>query len=1117
MVTGVASLTGGTVSTTQLVSATANYLVGDAATLVQGGLGSSYTGVDVVSGITGLALASGTATIGSTVDLLLGVVNDYVGGTLGSLGNSASLSGVDTALYVAATGRLGTVSNSGTLSGDLYGVRNLGTVGVVVNSGTISGATALYNGGVLGTVTNSGTIAGNIVNTSANALVLAGANGTAYGTFTGLAGAQGTIASTLANVVLAGGNLVLNDAVDVGTGTLVNSGAMVLLSSIVSVTGNYVQTAGTLAVAGHGLSVSDAAVVSGGVVDAGLAGATNYLVGDSATLISGGAGSNYSGATVTSGVTGLDVSGGTSGTSLLAVAANDYVGGTLASLGVTGTLANTAGGATALYIAASGTLGSLVNSGTISGTITNLSAHDLTVIGGGGLFTGGTIANTSSDVVFGSGAISLADAINVGNHTVSNAGANVTLVANVSVTGNYGQTAGTLAANGHVLSVSGAAGISGGVVDAGLTGTTNHLAGDSATLVSGGTGSSYAGATVVSGLGGLDVSGVTSGTNLLVVAGNDYIGGTLASLAVGGTLSNLAGGATALYIASTGSLGGLAVTGTIAGDIANHSGNELTITGGTDSAPGVLTGTNGSMGTITSSLANLRFSGGTVLLNDVINVGSHSVVNSGATLLVNSAVNITGSYSQTAGSLVIGVTSTSNYGSLVISGGASLTGGTVTLKATNGGSLSVGTYTIVSTGDGLSVSGVTFNAAGYTVTSSTVAVGGDTDLVLKVASASTNYAAVGAAQGGAAVGTGAALDRIAAGTSAAAQAVQTAVLTPLSTLSAAAKQVAVAQLSPSQLTPQVSTAVVTPTTSAISQHQQTVAGLMDGGTGAAAGSGGQQGAIWGEILGGGVLRGTTTDAAGYRASSAGLVLGADWFADPEVMAGLAFSWLNGAAVGQDVMAGSLTRVGSYQLTAYSVWRPDWADKRLSVDGQVGFGYNHYDQRRIIAFLGARANANYGGEQYLGKVTVGYDLPVASGLTLTPQYSLRAVRLTNHAYDEHDAGAADMAVGALKVDSLTQEVGAKLDTAFNTGLGRLAPDLRVAWVHDYLNGPIATTGALGGVSFVSTTGRPEADGVALGLGATLQQGEGVSLRLEYTGELRRSYQSHGGMLRATWAF
>ncbi|TWB10732.1 hypothetical protein FBZ89_13325 [Nitrospirillum amazonense] len=43
--------------------------------------------------------------------------------------------------------------------------------------------------------------------------------------------------------------------------------------------------------------------------------------------------------------------------------------------------------------------------------------------------------------------------------------------------------------------------------------------------------------------------------------------------------------------------------------------------------------------------------------------------------------------------------------------------------------------------------------------------------------------------------------------------------------------------------------------------------------------------------------------------------------------------------------------------------------------------------------------------------MGYDLPLAGTLTLTPQYA--------------------------------------------TDLGRLAPDLRLAWVHDYLNGPIAS--------------------------------------------------------------
>ncbi|EGY02132.1 outer membrane autotransporter [Nitrospirillum viridazoti Y2] len=210
-------------------------------------------------------------------------------------------------------------------------------------------------------------------------------------------------------------------------------------------------------------------------------------------------------------------------------------------------------------------------------------------------------------------------------------------------------------------------------------------------------------------------------------------------------------------------------------------------------------------------------------------------------------------------------------------------------------------------------------------------------------------------------------------------------------------------------------------------------------------------------------------------------------------------------------------MGSYQLTAYSVWRPDWADQRLSVEGQVGWGYNHYDQRRVIQFLGARANANYGGEQYLGKVTVGYDLPMATDFTLTPQISVRAVRLTNHAYNERDAGIADLNIDALVTNAITHEVGVKLDTRIDTGIGRLFPDLRVFWVHDYLNGPIATTGALAGVTFASTTGRPQADGLGVALGATVEQSDGFKLRLEYNGELRRDYQGHSGVLRASWDF
>ncbi|MDG3444516.1 hypothetical protein, partial [Nitrospirillum amazonense] len=110
-------------------------------------------------------------------------------------------------------------------------------------------------------------------------------------------------------------------------------------------------------------------------------------------------------------------------------------------------------GATALYIAGTGTLGNLANSGVISGNVVNQSARDLTINGGGngavGRFTGGTIINTGANVVFASGAVSLGDAITVATHTVSNAGASLTLASDVAVTGNFSQSSGTLITGGH--------------------------------------------------------------------------------------------------------------------------------------------------------------------------------------------------------------------------------------------------------------------------------------------------------------------------------------------------------------------------------------------------------------------------------------------------------------------------------------------------------------------------------------------------------------------------------------------------------------------------------------------------------------------------------------------
>lgn len=996
----------------------------------------------ITSGSSGI-FNYGAATIGTITN------SGTISGPLYGIGNDAAIisientggtiSGGQGGIWNSASGSIDSIANDGLVTSFTgVGVSNSGYIGTLTNSGTISAATAIQNdaAGTIGAIVNSGLIAGNIQNTSSNSLIIAAGSSGTVGTLTGASGGigsadKGTITSTTANVVFSDGALLLNDNI-VATGhTIANTGAQLLLSNQVTMTGTYLQTTGSLQLdsSSAGLTVTGAANITGGEIELGgfSANANNLVNQGSVLAVSGGSGSTFTGLSYASDVEGLELAGSVTGNSLSLTGGNNYIGASLASLDNSGTL----NAFNPVYVASTGSLGTLTNSGALIGT-------------GAGVRNLGSIGTISNDGSIVGGTIGIY---------------------------NYGSA---------------------------------------------------------SSISELNSSGTIQG-QLGVV--ND---GTIGLLHNQGLVT---GSVNAIF--SSGQLGTIRNAGVIAGNIVNTSTNALSITGGTISAPGTLTGYGGGIGTISSTAANVLFLGGGVqLLNSNINVGSNAVVNSGGVLMVNEAISITGNYTQSTGGLIVGVSS-SSYGNLLVSGNASLTGGFINMQALGGGSVQEGTYTIVSAGSGLSLGNLSYYASGYVVTGSLVTVGGNTQLVLTVGDGggvpTTEYTRIGQQQGGFATGMGVALDRIAAiasssGVTPAAAAFQSDVLAPLGALSEGEQQVGVAQLAPNQLTPQLISTAVKPVAMAIGQHQEMIAGVMNGSdrnavaqmaglTGQSSGDGllGQRGAFWGELVGGVADRDNSRKAAGYRASSAGFVIGADWYASPSFMAGLAFSWIRNDLDGRGVSSGSKTQADTYQVTAYSLWLPDWADGRLSIAGQLGIGVNRYDQSRRIDFLGVKAKADYDGEQYLGQVTVGYDFPLNQNLTLTPQFSLMAARLENDGYTEHGAGAANLKVDHLSTDVLTQELGVKLSASFDTAAGRLAPDVKVAWLHEYEDGAIRTSGAMGGVAFTSSSTRLSADGVTVGVGATLDKKNGVKLRLEYNGDFRHAYQAHTGVLRASWDF
>jgi len=227
-------------------------------------------------GLIGALTNSGTIT-GDTY----GLIND---GTITSLNNAAG-GYIGGSYALRNDGSIANFNNAGTISGTYAGVQNEnhGIISTLTNSGTISGVTAINIGALstMGTIANSGLISGNIVNLSGNALNLTGASGSSFGTLTGAtAGSIGTITNAFANVNFLSGNLLLNDNINAGSNTVNNTGATLQVNNVLTITGNYNQSAGASLLIG----VADAATSLGSISDTGYG---RLLVSGSAVIAAG--------------------------------------------------------------------------------------------------------------------------------------------------------------------------------------------------------------------------------------------------------------------------------------------------------------------------------------------------------------------------------------------------------------------------------------------------------------------------------------------------------------------------------------------------------------------------------------------------------------------------------------------------------------------------------------------------------------------------------------------------------------------------------------------------------------------------------------------------------------
>ncbi|WP_310633452.1 autotransporter domain-containing protein [Paraburkholderia sp.] len=1110
------------------------------------GVGATWTGGDYT-------VSAGQIVGGTSDEMGLQAV-----GSLGTLSNSGTISGYDYGFYSDAntitsiansgtiasdiyglfidSGAIGTITNTGTISG-IYGVVNIGTIARFINSGVISGAYGLLNYGRIETLVDTGliaesgadiTIGSGSVTSPTLSLLSEGVIGTLIGTgiynevsITGItnngtiaAGTGLTIQASPGTQILSG---IYNDATGI-IGTLTNNSTGVIGGASA---GTGIFNLGTIGALTNSGTISGTAE---GIVNQGTIGTlinTGSISGGAEGILNEGSiGKLIDAGSITTAGANITISSGSS------VAAPEL---SLSNSGVIGTLV-----AAGIYNAVSIT--GITNSGTIAG--------------GTGLSITSGVSNALVAGIYNDAAGTIGAVTNNSDGVIGNAASEVGIVnyGSIGALNNNGTIAGSLASYnaGTLGTLSNSGTIDGSQIGVANTGTIDSLSNSG--TISGGTAAVFNFSAIgtlsntgtISATGyGLSNTGGSIGTlsNSGTISGGNYgvyNDGTIGALNNSGTIS---GGQFAIDNQTTGTLGSIRNTGVIAGNIANLSSNALTISGASGTSFGTLTGYNNTIGTITSA-ADVNFSSGNILLNDHIHVGSGTVSNTSATLEVDNAVTITGNYTQgQAATLLVGVSSGTSYGSLVVTGNTTIaSGSSVELKSSNGYGFAAGQrYVVVQTTGTAAYNASTLNysIAGYSagVTGSSVTESnGNTDLVVTLNDTNSGS---GSGSGGGTSSSGSYASR-------ATQSNAVNVLTGLlgytgtsnaqllnlydATLAAiesggsgAANRVG-NQLSPVQTT-HVGSVSTLDAMGVVATHLDALRVAQgQGATGLATGDSPLSWTAWGQAFGGHASQSERENVAGYSANYGGLVMGADRAFGDAWRVGGAFHYSHTATNYSDDQAGDSAGVNAFGLIGYASYQG--APWYVNLSGALT--QQHYDTTRVVSMTGfeGAANGSFNGQQYAVHAELGWPLAVA-GATLTPLASLTYSRLNQSGYTETGGNGAALTVGSTGSNSLRSAIGAKLEKAYQTSYGTLVPTIWAQWIHEYdqtrLTSAAYFSGAPNETGFTTTGATPVSNLADISLGVTLVRANNLSLSMRYDLQVGSGFVSNTGILRLEQKF
>jgi outer membrane autotransporter protein len=273
--------------------------------------------------------------------------------------------------------------------------------------------------------------------------------------------------------------------------------------------------------------------------------------------------------------------------------------------------------------------------------------------------------------------------------------------------------------------------------------------------------------------------------------------------------------------------------------------------------------------------------------------------------------------------------------------------------------------------------------------------------------------------------------------------------------------------------------------------------------------------VWASGFGQWGKQDTADGFVGYDFSISGLALGFDYNFSKGLIAGFS---LGGSSSDVDLKqnAGS-SDIDSYLGSLYA----SFFTNNLYLESVLTYGRQDYDNERniVVGNLRNTASSDHNGDLFNAYLSGGYYFS-NKGLRFGPFASLQYTYLDEDGFEETGAGGMNLVVDDRQTDALVSHLGMRVGGFLDTNIGRLIPEVSLAWLYDFgLDDQVVTAGFAGspGGSFSVEGQDVENNGVALGAGLTLLPKSGIVISLGYRGELRDNFSSHAAIGQIRFEF